>query len=432
MPKTLRDVAQPTVPMGKAPAPAEPTVTPNLPQTPPPAPGAGAPNIQSPQQPAPDKSQLQDTGAQSPGPSMPGQGFWDKVRGAIGTGVRQYAQAVQQEPHGVDPGGFKAEQLAQSRQFGEERWDIERQKTTALQSKASAAIAVSEGALAKQNMVMVRDTQGNPVGSRMMTDEEQLARAGPGGRAKMEYDKAHAAYQDALAAGHPEEIRIKREEADNKRLALENTLRHQGVTESQGAQRIAIAQTNLEAGTRVDPETGMKYKVGAGVVEKALSARVTQATIGDAQDKLKDPNFRAKLGPIMGRINEVFAGTIGAGDPDFAEFRTMGSLIASGALKAHFGAKGAGAIYDKFVGLINTGKMTPETLSASLGEMNKVMGRYSQEVFDPARKLGAAKPTSPPGSAGPLQPGGPAAPGAKKKAYQKEGKWYDATTHQPI
>src|SRR2546422_3283740 len=135
MPKTLKDVAQPTVPMGKPPVapPAEPTVTPNLPQTPPQAPGAVAPNIQSPQQPAPDQSQLQDMGAQSPGPSMPGQGFCDKVKGAIGTGVKQYAQASQAGfAEEADPGGLKREQLAQSRQFGEERMDIERQKTTAL------------------------------------------------------------------------------------------------------------------------------------------------------------------------------------------------------------------------------------------------------------------------------------------------------------
>src|SRR5207247_3242851 len=56
-------------------------------------------------------------------------------------------------------------------------------------------------------------------------------------------------------------------------------------------------------------------------------------------EKVKQLQAQGKLGPMAGRVSEFMTGRVGADDPDFAELRALGSLTASGALRAHFGAR---------------------------------------------------------------------------------------------
>lgn len=100
----------------------------------------------------------------------------------------------------------------------------------------------------------------------------------------------------------------------------------------------------------------------------------------DVRSEVAKLGKAGKLGPIAGRINEVMTGKVGADDPDFAYLRTLGSLTLSGALRAHFGARGGGQMFDKFKSDFDTGKMTSGNLLASLDGFQKFMNQYAQRV----------------------------------------------------
>lgn len=141
----------------------------------------------------------------------------------------------------------------------------------------------------------------------------------------------------------------------------------------------------------------------------AQTAQVVDGLVGSTLDLLKNPKVQKELGPISGRLNEIYIGTIGASelgisDPDTAAaitaLRTLGSFDASGALKVHFGARGGGAQYDKFKNLMDTGKMDAPTLIASLGALHRVLGPegYSGEV---KTTRGTAPPAAKPNAKAP-------------------------------
>ena len=82
--------------------------------------------------------------------------------------------------------------------------------------------------------------------------------------------------------------------------------------------------------------------------------------------EINTPSMQAKLGPIFGRWNEFEAGKIGSGDPAFTKLRTAVDLLKTGALRAHFGARGGQALLGRFDALADIGKMDAETLTSSL------------------------------------------------------------------
>lgn len=138
----------------------------------------------------------------------------------------------------------------------------------------------------------------------------------------------------------------------------------------------------------------------------AQTAQVVDGLVGSTLDLLKNPKVQAELGPIKGRLNEIYIGKIGADDlgitdPDTAAaitaLRTLGSFDASGALKVHFGARGGGAQYDKFKNLMDTGKMDAPTLISSLGALHRVLGPegYGGEVKTTRGKLTPPPSTTP-------------------------------------
>jgi len=114
------------------------------------------------------------------------------------------------------------------------------------------------------------------------------------------------------------------------------------------------------------------------------------------QTKLAEAQKAGKLGPTQGRVNEFMTGTVGADDPLFAEVRALGSLTASGMLKAHFGARGGQQMYDHFEALFNTGKMTYNDLIGAMKGFSTFMDQYATRV----RTAGSANPNVPKPNAG--------------------------------
>jgi hypothetical protein len=123
----------------------------------------------------------------------------------------------------------------------------------------------------------------------------------------------------------------------------------------------------------------------AGAVEEHIPTMKTAIT-----------NLAAKgeLGPVMGRINTYLTQGYGGDDPDVSEFITDLGLIKSGAVRAHFGARGGSHILDKFDSLLNTAQ-TPEALIGSLNGIDSFLKTYKATGTANPPKTGVTPKTSP-------------------------------------
>ena len=84
---------------------------------------------------------------------------------------------------------------------------------------------------------------------------------------------------------------------------------------------------------------------------------------------------KGQLGPTMGRLNTFLTKGYGGDDADVSEFVTTVGLLKSGAVRAHFGAKGGQQILEKFDSLLNTAQ-TPEALKGSIDGIGKFLTTY--------------------------------------------------------
>src|SRR5262249_27482194 len=87
----------------------------------------------------------------------------------------------------------------------------------------------------------------------------------------------------------------------------------------------------------------------AGQAAAAVSSHIPE--IKQEVDQLA---ARGDLGPVMGRLNTWVAGGYGGNDPLISKFVANMSLVKSGTLRAHFGARGGQQIYDRWDKVLNT------------------------------------------------------------------------------
>lgn len=95
---------------------------------------------------------------------------------------------------------------------------------------------------------------------------------------------------------------------------------------------------------------------------------------------LDNPKFIANLGPVMGRWNEFLTGKVGTNDPDLAHLRATLSLIQTGTMRAHVGARGSGNLLEKFEGLVDGKKMDAATLKGSLAGIREFLQGYRDAI----------------------------------------------------
>lgn len=118
----------------------------------------------------------------------------------------------------------------------------------------------------------------------------------------------------------------------------------------------------------------------SSIKTQAQQAQDLHKLFQDVKKELAYANAQGKLGPMQGRMNELMTGKIGLDDPEFAKVRALGSLTASGMLKAHFGARGGQEMYGHFESLFNTGQMTVGDLLGALDGFDTFMNTYASRV----------------------------------------------------
>lgn len=105
------------------------------------------------------------------------------------------------------------------------------------------------------------------------------------------------------------------------------------------------------------------------------AAGAVASHIPDFKKSIDNLAQKGQLGPVMGRLNTYLTKGYGGDDPDVSEFVTTVGLLKSGAVRAHFGARGGSQILDKFDGLLNTAQ-TPEALKGSINGIDKFLQTY--------------------------------------------------------
>jgi hypothetical protein len=93
------------------------------------------------------------------------------------------------------------------------------------------------------------------------------------------------------------------------------------------------------------------------------------------QESVKRLAAKGELGPVMGRLNTYLTSGYGGNDQDVAEFVTTVGLLNSGAVRAHFGAKGGAEILASFDKKLNTAQ-TPEALIGSTNAIQEFLNTY--------------------------------------------------------
>ena len=117
----------------------------------------------------------------------------------------------------------------------------------------------------------------------------------------------------------------------------------------------------------------------AGTRTRAEFANALLPHIDPAIALIKQMDKEGKLGPLKGRWNEFLAGRIGAGDPEFDQLRTDISLLQTGMMVPHVGARGGTSLIAKFKNQVDSGKMDATGLTTALGEWKKFLTGYARE-----------------------------------------------------
>jgi hypothetical protein len=90
------------------------------------------------------------------------------------------------------------------------------------------------------------------------------------------------------------------------------------------------------------------------------------------------------IGPASGRVyNEFLAGKVGStGDPNadqlLGKLRAYDSLLKTGAMRVHFGARGGQQMYEHFSDLLNSGKQSASILNGTLDGIEDFMQGYAE------------------------------------------------------
>jgi len=359
--------------------------------------------------------------------------FWDHVKQFGQTYARMSQAGFAEE---ADPGGLKRAQLAQAKELGEERMDIQRTQSetalTMMQRRLEAQEGATHAALSKVELQArqggfepVRNAKGNivdyqPVDRTKLSSQQQATlgkteQATQTDEAKEELTRQKTV-SEKLAPG------FKQQEIDNKKLALQQGLAKLGLSQ----QRIDITAARAAASI-YGPTGSSKDRAQSG-------ENVVMALHNDIYPVIQRLQEKGLLGAVMGRWTDLATGKIKStdfgGDPDAAQLATNMDILAKGIMKMH-GMRNAEEAR-KSIASWNIGQ-DPELLWGHMQGVEKAAETYRQMGALPdwlqdkfSGALGVPKDAVPKG----VPPKAPE--GAKKKAYQKEGKWYDAATNQPI
>lgn len=105
--------------------------------------------------------------------------------------------------------------------------------------------------------------------------------------------------------------------------------------------------------------------------------------IEEMRGLIDEADKKGFIGPASGRIyNQFLAGKIGSTGNDEADrllgrLRSMDSLLKTGAMRVHFGARGGQQMYEHFSDMLNSGKQSKANLYGSLDTLEGFMQGYA-------------------------------------------------------
>lgn len=122
------------------------------------------------------------------------------------------------------------------------------------------------------------------------------------------------------------------------------------------------------------------------------AAGAVMGHIDEYKQAIRNLQAKGQLGAVQGRLNDFLTSGYGGDDPDIANFVTTTGLLRSGAVRAHFGAKGGAQILDSFHHMLNTGQEA-DALIGSVDAIGNFLHTYKDvgTAHPPATSLGAKK-----------------------------------------
>lgn len=105
--------------------------------------------------------------------------------------------------------------------------------------------------------------------------------------------------------------------------------------------------------------------------------------IDTMRDLVNQADAKGFIGPAAGRIyGDFLTGKVGTtGDPEadklLGRLRATDSLLKTGAMKVHFGARGGTQMYDHFSDMLNSGKQSKAVLNGALDGIQDFMEGYA-------------------------------------------------------
>lgn len=118
-------------------------------------------------------------------------------------------------------------------------------------------------------------------------------------------------------------------------------------------------------------------------VNTAHFAQTVLPHISDLRNLIDQADQKGYIGPSAGRLYQKFlVGQVGStGNPDadqlLGDLRSTASLVASGALRTHFGARGGQQMYDHFTKNLDTTTQSKALLTGELNGLESFMQGYA-------------------------------------------------------
>lgn len=135
---------------------------------------------------------------------------------------------------------------------------------------------------------------------------------------------------------------------------------------------------------------GRTHQVGQGaypmtsttrtMIEMAPTVKYFTSGMRDVID-LMDKNH-IPLGPLAGRVQELWQGKIGANDPIFAQLGAQKGLLATALMKMHLGNRGGIAMIPEFKKMFDSAKQDPANIKAVLDQLDAYADHLTQNGAD--------------------------------------------------
>jgi hypothetical protein len=224
------------------------------------------------------------------------------------------------------------------------------------------------------------------------SSDEKLALSGLLQQAKDELSAAKTAQDQKIAQ---EKIDLLQQKLDNAQTDFDTKLARQqkDFEQRQAQQKTEFMQKldeqryaeNLRANTarevavlRAQAQRDLKEMPTTQSRSMGEMATALRTEIPRIKQEVSQLDSEGKLGIIAGRYDDFMTGNVGANDPEFTQLRTDMSLMTSGTLRAHFGARGGQLMYDKFKAYFNQAGQSAANLNAALDTVDNWMGVYEE------------------------------------------------------